>query len=212
MTTAFPANLHRVLLLGSFLLFGVSASSEIYQGIGPLDTLKDLKQKFPTAEFERLSPAWAQDADVLYRITGKGVPGRIVVTFYDNRPEWREQLKKESDPGLRKILEEGVSLDDDSIQVEWVRWIPDEPLPLQRLVAKYGPPSEKGFGEDDFRPYRAWSDRGILANLTDDEKHVDMMEFSFTRADLRRAWLEKHGRVPSYLQENAPAKPKQPKK
>ena len=37
-----------------------SAQAETYGGIGAMDTLGDVKQRFPVATFERLKPAWAQ--------------------------------------------------------------------------------------------------------------------------------------------------------
>lgn len=33
--------------------------AETYKGIGPFDTLSDIKQKFPGATYEKVHPAWA---------------------------------------------------------------------------------------------------------------------------------------------------------
>jgi hypothetical protein len=35
--------------------------AEIYKGIGPLDTLSEVKLKFPGADYKQLKPAWAQE-------------------------------------------------------------------------------------------------------------------------------------------------------
>jgi hypothetical protein len=81
----------RFLLLLVISVVAVDGHCEIYRGIGPLADLADLKGMFPGATFEKLTPAWAQDHDVLYQITGKGMSGTIVVKFYDGRPVWRKR-------------------------------------------------------------------------------------------------------------------------
>src|ERR1039457_1652929 len=52
------------------LLAASIAHAETYGGIGAMDTLGDIRQRFPGATFERLNPAWAQAGDVLYSVTG----------------------------------------------------------------------------------------------------------------------------------------------
>jgi hypothetical protein len=51
------------------LLAGVvkplAAMAETYLDFGPLDTLDDVRARFPAATFTKKQPAWAQASDVL---------------------------------------------------------------------------------------------------------------------------------------------------
>lgn len=165
------------------VLLAFAARAEVYRGIGPLNSLSDLREKFPAANFKKLSPAWAQEHDVLYEITGRGMSGTIIVKFLDSRPTWRKQAAETSDPEQKASYESLASQADDSVSVEWVRWVPDQPVPLQRFISKYGAPDEKGFADEDLQPYRDWTTKGLTVFLTDDEKQVVRVDFSFTVAD-----------------------------
>jgi hypothetical protein len=178
-------------ILLALLLSAEPSVCELYRDIGPLDTLADLKSKFPGAKFELQHPAWAHEQDVLYFISGPGLPGTIVVKFFDARPEWRRQITSETDAEQRQILESLASGNDDSVSVDWVRWVPDEPIPLQRFISKYGPPEEKGFLDDDLQPYREWK-RGLMTLLTDDEKSVVRVDFRFTPDEHCAAWKQRY--------------------
>ena len=189
------------------MMHAVSAHAEVYRGIGPLDSLSDLKEKFPAANFKKLSPAWAQEHDVLYEITGRGLSGTIIVKFLDSRPAWRKKAAEVSDPEEKASYETLANQPDDSISVEWVRWVPDQAVPLQRFVSKYGTPNEKGFADEDLQPYRQWTAKGLTAFLTDDEKLVSRVDFSFTIADECAAYKEQ-GWIPPWLQDQCnPRKP-----
>ncbi len=138
--------LSAVLFLVSFSCIQ-AAHAEIYQGIGPLDTMADLKAKYPHATFEQLHPAWAQEQDVMYKITGQGLSGLIIIKFVDHRPDYRHRSLVTQDEPTIKFLTYLMNMsDDESLDVEWVRWIPEAPVPLQRLVAKYAPPRRRGLG------------------------------------------------------------------
>src|ERR1700726_1405876 len=173
-----------------------AADAEIYQGIGPADTMADLKAKFPHATFTQLHPAWAQEQDVMYSIAGAGLSGLIIVKFVDHRPEYRRRSLAVTDEATIKLLTSLMNLsDDDSFGVDWVRWIPAAPVPLQRLVAKYGPPEEKGFASDDLQPYRRWATKGLIAYLSDDEKTVMRIDYEFTQAEYCASWHVKFPQV-----------------
>jgi hypothetical protein len=183
-----------------FIVVVVPCRAEVYQGVGPLATFADVKTLFPQATIERLQPAWAQPEDVLYALSGAGISGTIIVKFYDGRPAYRRRLIIETDDARRRMYEELASnTDDAALSVEWVRWIPFEPVPLKRFVSKYGEADSSGFRDDNMVPFRQWS-RGILANLDDDSKNVLNVEFSFTEAEERAAWKQKYNFVPEYLE------------
>lgn len=184
----------RTALIGLVAVLPVTA--EVYQGIGPLDTLADIKAKFPGATFEQSHPAWAQDQDIIYSITGMGLHGATVVKCTDWRPLWRARLASATDEATIKTLTVLAGGGDGSVTVEWVRWVPAEVIPLRRLIAKYGPPEEKGFAQDSFQPYRRWTKKGLTAYLSDDEKGVVRIDYEFTPAENCLAWKSKYPEIP----------------
>jgi hypothetical protein len=197
----------RIIFLFCFLLAYGSVHSETYKDIGPLDTLGDLKAKFPKAQFKKLTPAWAQETDVMYQVSGEGMSGKIIVKFYDGRPNYREALQKNPDNENSEFLKKLVTQnDDEAISVEWVRWIPDYLIPLTRFISKYGKPDRTGFADEDFQPYRLWEVKGLAAYLTDDEKNVVRVDFQFTRDESRKAYVRKYGFIPPWLKESSSTK------
>jgi len=183
------------------LYFTESTLAETYRDIGPLDTYSDLVKKFPKAIFTKMNPAWAQSHDVMYQIKGQGMSGTIIVKFYDARPFWKEQLSQSNIADNNDWMKEMAEAPDDSITVAWIRWIPDIPFPVSRLIKKYGKPEKEDFNEEDYQPYKEWSKKGLQAFLTDDGKNVLRIDFSFTAAERRQAHKNKFGFVPPWLQE-----------
>src|SRR5260221_7152976 len=82
------------LVLVILSVMAAESGAETYGGIGYLDTFGMVKGRFPGGSFERQSPAWAQESDVMYKVTGAGLPGTIIITFYDSRPWARNELAK----------------------------------------------------------------------------------------------------------------------
>ncbi len=187
--------------------------SEIYQGIMPLDTLGDIKAKFPNATFEKKDPAWAAESDALYFITGEGLTGLIVVKFTDERPYWKSEWDKippdkvdESSTNQQFIKSHMDTSDEESLTVNWVRWVPPDSMPLERYITKYGKPEKSGFADDTMEPYREWTSKGVTVILNDDGKHVKRVDYSFTKAELRHAYKSKFGQIPEFLQEKSSPK------
>lgn len=173
--------------------FPESSSAEIYLGIGPFDNLSDLKSKFPNATFTREDPAWPQDHDVMYTISGAGISGTIVINFYDAYAKWQKEFDAEQNEEKKRLMKELPSPAENSEMVAWVRWMPDTPFPVTRLVTKYGKPEVSDFSQDDFKPYKEWKKRGIQAFLTDDGKKVLRIDFAFTEKERGEAMKQKFG-------------------
>lgn len=184
------------------------AQAETYKGISPLDSLSDLKAKFPGATFKREHPAWAQENDVMYSITGEGMSGTIVVNFYDDRPYWRQLLSEEQDETKKEALRSLANTPDDEITVSTVRWVPDYPFPVSRLITKYGKPDRSDFSEDNYQAYKEWTSRRMRAYLTDDAKNVMRIDFGFTDKERQDAWKKKFGFVPNSLSKEKKGKKK----
>ena len=187
------------------VLVATAARAECYKGVGPLDTLADLRGRFPGATFERLVPAWAQESDVMYSIVGKGMSGTMVVMFADYRPYWRDRLAATTDSSQVAFLRSLAEAADDDVGVRWVRWIPEAPIPLDRFITKYGTPETSGFGDEDMRPYKHWVSRGLVAYLNDAGESVTTIDFEFTRADSQQAWMTKYGFIPEALERERPS-------
>lgn len=193
--------LSRAFILCVLVIATVSgASAEIYRGIGPLDTLGSVKAKLPSATYERLKPAWARPEDALYAVSGEGISGTIIIKFNDSRPLFRQLLATATKAEDKKMFE-GLAkeTDEEAFSVEWVRWMPDSPIPLQRFISKYGEPEQRGFSDEDMQPYRLWKTKGIAAYLSDSESFVLRVDFDFTRDEMREAYQAKYGFIPDFL-------------
>jgi hypothetical protein len=81
--------------------------TETYKDIGYVDSLGDLKKKFPNATFTNWSPGWAQDTDAMYSIVGRGMSGPIIVKFTGSRwfePSPGSRFSEMVAPGPRPAL------------------------------------------------------------------------------------------------------------
>lgn len=197
-----------------------AAHAETYAGIGVMDTFADVKRRFPGAAFEKLQPAWAQTGDVLYSISGEGMAGRTIVKFIDSRTvDWKSPLEESvrksfpqgaADEIVRSATHLGELAESQALVVEWVRWIPDRPIPLRRFLAKYGQPTKRDLADEDLQPYCDWTPRGVTAFLNDSADQVIRVDYTFTdkeRDQAFLAWAAKEG-VP--VQGEAPRRPVKP--
>jgi len=164
------------------------SSAEIYLGIPPFKALGDVKKMFPGAEFKKLNPAWAKEDDAMYSVTGEGIEGKIIIMFHDTRPLNRDYMNQETDDTMKRLFKEySERSDDDSLLVTWVRWVPGEPFPVERLITKYGKPEKSDYSSVDFKPYYLWKTKGIYAHLSDDGEKVVMITYHPTEKELKEA-------------------------
>jgi hypothetical protein len=64
--------------------------AEILQGITPLDTLGDVKRKYPNAAIARVKAAWVTESEAFYSLSGPGFPGTLYIAFSDSRPFFKQ--------------------------------------------------------------------------------------------------------------------------
>jgi hypothetical protein len=193
-----------ILTILSLILLSTTAQAEIYRDISPLSSFGEVKNLFPGASFKRTFPAWAQKSDVMYQITGSGISGTIIVKFDDLRSTWKEMAEEvENEESKASLLEMSNQTDEEAMEVSWVRWVPDGPVPIKRFISKYGKPEKSGFSDEDYQPYRKWITKGVLAYLSDDETHVIRIDFLFTKEELKNAYWKKFKRIPSWLKEQS---------
>ncbi len=178
------------------------AQCEIYQEINLFDSLGEVKAKFPNATAKKMLPAWLQADDALYEFTGQGLNGKIIIRFYDPRPDNKKRFEASDDKSKFSYLNDQASKsDDEALYVSWVRWMPGTPFPVRRLVSKYGQPEKSGFSDAAYEPYRTWESKGLTAYLTDDEITVTRIDFIYTRDEQRKQWLKRYQLIPEYLKE-----------
>lgn len=192
-----------VIFLAS-LLYSLPSKAEIFLGINPQSTLGEIKKKFPNASFTPINAAWVTENDGFYEMKGNGIAGSYRLLFGDMRPSHKKQLV-EAEKALKKsgvntgsqmkvdVYRYLSTLSEDKALTVWGgRWIPSDPIPLERFISKYGKPDEVGYTDDDLQPFRAWKDRGLQVNLSDDEKFVLYVEYTYTKKDLKAACQLRH--------------------
>lgn len=180
----------------AFVLSASFASGEIYNGIGPLFKLADLKNQFPAANFKEEKPAWAQEEDVMYSITGQGITGVIVVKLTNTKIWWKKLIDAETDDTKKQRYEKFAESASDDLEVSWVRWIPENPFPVKRLITKYAKPEISDFDKVSYEPFKEWKSKGIQAFLSNDGKNVTRIDFNFTEKEIIEASMKAAGIKP----------------
>jgi hypothetical protein len=174
------------------------SDAETYLNIGPLDSLADIKVRFPNAKLKEIHPAWASESELLIQVTGVGISGSIIIKFDDAIPDYRKLLADALSDEEKQSWQALIDKPDEAKTIAWLRWVPPDAIPLQRFILKYGPNPDKGFSDQDLQPFRSWPS-GVTAFLTDDEKSVVRIDYYFTDDERRAAYLQKFGVVPTYL-------------
>lgn len=202
---------------------GQNASAEVLQGIQPLSSFGAIKKDFPNGRFERVKAAWVKENEAFYSMKGDGFPGTLYLAFDDSRPYWREFVKgmppdspedsaseAESNANYRKWAD-GLAhqSDEEALTISWVRWVPLNQIPMERVKAKYGEPSKCDFEPDDFSPFCSWDSRSLKVKTTDDRKSALFFTAGFTKNEFRAAYKAKGSFMPDWLKEDASTPAKQ---
>jgi hypothetical protein len=203
----------RQLLVASVgLALATVSCAETLFDIQALDTLGDIKKKFPNATITVVKAAWVRENQGFYSLEGPGQPGKLMLAFNDDRPSWREsherawnEMSKASEPTDGQKYWENFTAtkahadDESALTISWVRWIPPSPIPLERYRSKYGAPDKCGFSDVDLTPYCTWTQRGLFATLSDDKKSVMFADGLYTRDELLAANLRRYGAILDWL-------------
>jgi hypothetical protein len=205
----------RKLVFVILLVLSSVASAEIYQGVLASSSLGDIKKKFPNASITKVKAAWVTSSDGFYLMTGVGLPGSAYLAFYDSRPmfandiaiqqkkiEEYQALPDGDDKNARlKTANEILTIftpyanenDDDALVIKWIRWVPAAPIPIARYIGKFGAPTKTAFKDDTMEPYSTWTTKGLSVTLSDDQKFVMNVEYSFTSAESVAGCRAKYG-------------------
>lgn len=176
-------------------LFCNALQAEIYKDFVPFITLKQVKLNYPNANFEDAKPAWANEDEALFKMTGAGLTGTIVLKFSKLDKYWTKQLNEfeakslnensESITYLINSYKTSLALPvDERLTLDWVRFVPYMQIPYERLISRYGKPEKCGSNTEDFTPYCSWESKGVLINLSDDKKLVANIEYTFTDEEM----------------------------
>ena len=190
--------MHKLLLVLStsiFVLFCNALQAEIYKDFVPSITLKQAKLNYPNAYFEDAKPAWANEDEALFKMTGAGLNGTIVLKFSKLDKYYTKQLNiyeamslndnSESKTSLINLYKTALALPvDERLTLDWVRFVPDIQIPYERLISRYGKPEKCGSNAEDFTPYCSWESKGVSINLSDDKKLVTDIEYTFTYEEM----------------------------
>lgn len=185
-----------------FLLICHSLSAEVYKDFVPYITVAKMKSNYPNANFEVVKAAWVKENDLFFKVTGQGLSGTTYIATY-KRPDSEvkeaiENYKKkieENQNGNNAVWQAMIEMEDEYLvapldekyTIHWLRWVPDDPIPIERLISKFGKPDVYDFQEEDFQPYAQWLKRGLLTTLSDDKKRVFTIQYTFTDEDYNRA-------------------------
>lgn len=179
------------------LIFSKVACAEIYKDFTPFISLKEVKQNYPNAKIEDLKAAWVKSGDYFMSLTGVGITGSIYLKMSDRDLIYKSYLAKidseysDKDSSeyknktnlyvnyLNKSLDERITLD-------WVRWIPAQNIPFERIEARYGKPDSCGYDEESFSPFCSWNDMGLVVYQSDNKKQVLYIQYMVTAQDLRK--------------------------
>lgn len=185
------------------LLLSVTAigHAEILQEVNWMDSLGDVKKVYPNATYTRMTPAWLKNDESFIKITGPGLRGTILILFDDSRPSFKNSLTQNADDPDYKDRELFTAMskkpDDTALTVSWVRWVPDQPLPLERFKQRYGIP--KCDYDQTMEPYCKWGNKALDAAMSDDKKLVLSITTIFTKAEKRAIYVRKYNWVPDEL-------------
>ncbi len=152
------------------------------------EPLGSMKRRLPNVTFGREHPGWSDEYEQFFRVRGAFV-GSFFVNFYDWRVTYRHILldgSARSESGIIKLRRIVEGTDDDLLTSEFVRWIPQRPLPLSEVQKKYGPANDRGVN-DDMAPYVAWNN-GVTAVLGANKKTVLYLERACSAEELSEPW------------------------
>ena len=179
------------------ILFSNLSLAEIYKDFLPYDSLATIKTKYPNAKLDPIKAAWLKDDEAFIGLSGVGILGstnlkfstsdnflKMLITYNQDQIDKNPTADNSINEERIKKYNESLNLPlDDRLTLDWLRWISPDPIPLERLISKYGKPDKFDFLADTFQPYCLWDKKGVLANLSDDKKFVYSIEYYFTDED-----------------------------
>lgn len=190
------------------LLIGLACSlahAESVLGLEPLEPLSSVKRRFNPENLTAEPVGWLKSNQYFGVLQTPDMSGKVLLLFEHDDEVRKKKLAalEKSVTGmpvqsqarstrllLRQQKEHLAKPLDDRLALVLVRWIPDPPLRVAELTAKYGKPEEKRERDAVYGPIYVWS-KGVTAHLSDDKKFISMVEYWFTEDDLALYFLNK---------------------
>ena len=196
--------LPRLITLFLWLACGL-AQAESVLGLEPLEPLSSVKRRFKPESLSAESVGWLKSNQYYGALQNTELSGKVLLLFEHDDEVRKKKLAalEKSVAGtpaqsqarsvrlmLRQQKDHLAKPLDDRLALVLVRWIPDQPLRVNELTAKYGKPEEKRERDAVYGPIYVWS-KGVTAHLSDDKKSITMVEYWFTEDDLALYFLNK---------------------
>lgn len=163
------------------------ATAEVYKDFEPFLSLKVIKERYPNAVFSEIKAAWVKQNEVFLDMHGAGISGNIYLKL--SAIEYEKKLDLETNPEMISFYQRMINKpQDERLTLDWVRWIPINSIPFERLTTRYGKAEKCDYLEENFIPYCSWESKGVLATLSNDKKNVIYIEYSFTEKDFKKKW------------------------
>lgn len=186
----------KIFAVAVLALLSQATLAEGLHGIEIFDSLGVIRSKYPNASVTPVNAAWVQKNQAFYRLKGSGFPGVLMLAFTDGRPKYRAEaatlgmrpsgdLSQQERAHLQVVNQLASEPDDEALTIEWMRWVPEESIPMSRFKAKYGEP-RCGFTDDTLEPYCAWAERGLTAKVNESKTMVHALEATFTMRDVTK--------------------------
>lgn len=120
-----------------------------------------------------------------------------MIAYFDNRPLWENRTREDAVAFLNAVRREATEAavekyladsrvratqeDDGALLVNWVRWVPDGPIPLVKLESRYGKAACSM--DEAFDTVCNWPKRALQAKMTEDGKAANMIDTVFTQTE-----------------------------
>jgi hypothetical protein len=159
--------------------------AEIFQNINYMETLGQIKTKFPNAKYEKVYPAWLEKYNSLISIEGPGLGVVITIVFFDQRIIIRDEIDKQnlSQNDITDRFKKVLKLEDDyALRVKNVRVIYTDLIPMSTFKKRYGAPAKCEHNEN-FEFKCIWPKKNMLASMTNDGNSVEYAESWFTEKE-----------------------------
>jgi hypothetical protein len=168
-------------------------------GIEPLDTLADVKAKWPNAQWQEVQKATEAEPFAMWTMAAgawRGM-GTLVVYFQDTRWQAKSMLQQTSEsveqPEWRQAAQ---ATDDDALVIDSMTLVLQEAMPLKALVKQYGRYDATMPLDDGQGVYAVWHAKGMRAVVSDASQQVEQIDFVFTPEDIGNAYRRNGQEVP----------------
>lgn len=190
--------------LGLFFISPI-VSAESFLGLEPLEPLSSVKQRFSGYELITERADWLKPNQFFCKMQNSEAGGTVFLLFEHN-DEIRKKKLAELEKSvanlpsqahgrstrllIRQYREKLSKSIDERLSLIRIRWLPDNPMRVTELINAYGKPDEKRESNAIYGPVFVWN-KGLNAHLSEDKKHVLMVEYWFTEDDLAVYFLRR---------------------